>query len=124
ADRTSRIVTLDARTGKVAKAEPQVNKPPKKGDKKKPADDAPPPVVGTISLNGRTPAEFPYLAEVSLDEAIAAANATYPGWITEVYLYASGGTLLYGIEIAGKAGGITLVQLDAGNGAILGTLKM
>lgn len=130
-DRASRLVSVSAKTGKVAKVEPMPQKAEKsEGDKKEgerkkeEAKSGPPPVTSSVRLSGQKPEEFPFLAKVPLADAMTAAHAKVRGRFVEVYLYESGGTLLYGVEITPAPGKIVLVQLDPATGAVLGTTGM
>jgi len=125
-DRTTDTVTLDSRSGKVLKVEPHVDNPKKGDDKKKDekGKNGTPAVHGTIPAGNARPYEYPYLAKVSMLDAITAALAWKKGAVVEVYLYAEAGWVLYGIEISTAVGKIEIVQVDAGTGRVLGTVRM
>lgn len=122
-DRKHVVVTLDAMTGKVLSSTPMIPKP--KADEKtsangKKKEPAKPPAKATIMVGTATPAEYPFLAKVTMDQAIRAAAGKTKGKLVEVYVYEEGGALLYGIEISPRKGVIELVKVDAGTGAVLG----
>lgn len=126
-DRTTQTVTLEDKTGKVVKVEPLVEKPekPKKDDgKKNGAAEKKSSIKGTIPAGNVRPSEYPYLAKVTMQDAIKAALAKKNGKIVEVYAYQENGWVLYGIEISAAIGKIVIVKVDAGTGGVLGTVKM
>ncbi len=125
AERTRQVVTIEDGTGKIVKVEPAKEKPVatatvtgEAAAPKKPA------LKGTIAVGDAKTVEYPYLAKVSMEDAIKAVLKRHPGKLVEVYIYAESGFLLYGIEVSSRVGRITLAKVDAGTGRIVGTEKM
>ena len=67
------------------------------------------------------PADLPALARISFDDAMKAALAAAPGKIIKAELEIEDGNLMYSFEIVGARKAITEVEIDAGNGKVLGT---
>src|SRR5258708_6698935 len=68
-DRTAQTVTLEDKTGKIVKVEPVVEKPGEdKGEGSKKST-----VKGSIAAGNSHPTEYPYLAKVTMQDAINAA---------------------------------------------------
>jgi uncharacterized membrane protein YkoI len=59
------------------------------------------------------------LAKLTLQDAIAAAQAAVPGQVLSVGLEEEDGYLVYEVEIVEAQGAITEVLVDAGNGTVL-----
>lgn len=78
--------------------------------------------VGSIRPAGNIkPADLPSMAKVSFDTAMTAALAAVPGHIIKAELEVEDGNLMYSFEIVGAKKSITEVEIDAGNGRVLGT---
>lgn len=68
-------------------------------------------------------ADLPALAKISFDDAVKAAATAVPGKIIKAELEVEDGSLMYSFEIVGADKSITEVEIDAGNGKVLGTDK-
>ena len=80
--------------------------------------------IGSIRPAGKVrPADLPALARVSFDDALKAALTAVPGKIIKAELEVEDGNLMYSFEIVSSDKSITEVEIDAGNGRILGTEK-
>jgi uncharacterized membrane protein YkoI len=78
--------------------------------------------AGSIRPAGKIkPADLPTLARISFDEALKAALIAAPGKIIKAELEIEDGNLMYSFEIVGAGKAITEVEIDAGNGKVLGT---
>jgi uncharacterized membrane protein YkoI len=78
--------------------------------------------AGSIRPAGKIkPADLPTLARMSFDEAMKAALIAAPGKIIKAELEIEDGNLMYSFEIVGDRKAITEVEIDAGNGKVLGT---
>lgn len=87
------------------------------------ADDQEPQLNGSIAVpqgqdegvsEADEAAALAPLAQITADEASAAAQAEVPGDVQKVELENENGSLVYSVEIAGKD-----VKVDAGTGAVL-----
>jgi hypothetical protein len=79
---------------------------------------------GSIRPTGELkPTELPALAKISFQQATAAALKAAPGGVLKAELEVEDGNLMYSFEIVGADKGITEVEIDAGNGQVLGTEK-
>ena len=67
------------------------------------------------------PADLPALAKISFETALKAALAAVPGNVIKAELEVEDGSLMYSFEIVGADKSITEVEIDAGNGKVLGT---
>lgn len=78
--------------------------------------------AGSIRPTGKMkPADLPALAKISFEDAMKAALAAAPGKIIKAELEVEDGNLMYSFEIVGARKAITEVEIDAGNGKVLGT---
>jgi hypothetical protein len=66
------------------------------------------------------PADLPALAKISFEAAVKAATTAVPGQIIKAELEVEDGNLMYSFEIVGTDKSITEVEIDAGNGKVLG----
>jgi len=77
---------------------------------------------GSIRPTGEPSAiELTALAKLSFQDAVKAALTAVPGMIIKAELEVEDGNLLYSFEIVGADKTITEVEIDAGNGKVLGT---
>lgn len=60
-------------------------------------------------------------AKLSMEEAIATANAKFPGQVLEAELENEHGQAVYEIEIASTTGVVTEIKVDAQSGELLGS---
>ena len=60
-------------------------------------------------------------AKLSMEEAIATANAKFPGQVLEAELENEHGRAVYEIEIASATGSVTEITVDAQSGELLGS---
>jgi len=67
--------------------------------------------------------DLPALAKISFQQALAAALKAAPGGVLKAELEVEDGNLMYSFEIVGADQTITEVEIDAGNGQVLGTEK-
>ena len=67
------------------------------------------------------PADLPALAKIPFETALKAALAAVPGSVIKAELEVEDGSLMYSFEIVGADKSITEVEIDAGNGKVLGT---
>ena len=89
-----------------------------------PAKEEKPAATGSIRPAGQVkPADLPSLAKIGFEEAMKAALAAAPGKIIKAELEVEDGNLLYSFEIVGANKSITEVEIDAGNGRVLGMDK-
>jgi uncharacterized membrane protein YkoI len=107
-DRRAKVVTLDAGSGAVEKVEDVKEKKKKKS-----------PPAGMAKPN-----EWPFMAKISLEQAMKSALAGHPGKYVEVYLFDKQGILFYGIEISSAGRQISKVDVDAMSGSVVATEKM
>jgi uncharacterized membrane protein YkoI len=78
--------------------------------------------VGSIRPKGEVaPADLPGLAKITFQQAMTAALAKVKGSIIKAELEVEDGNLMYSFEIVGANKKITEVEIDAGNGKVLGT---
>jgi len=88
------------------------------GEEKEPA------VIGSIRPAGKlTPAELSALAKITLPYAMNIALTTVPGTVITAELEVEDGNLQYSFDIVGADKSVTEVEIDAGNGKVLGTDK-
>ncbi len=66
-------------------------------------------------------ADLPALAKISFGDAMKAALAALPGKIIKAELEVEDGNLMYSFEIVRTDKTIIEVEIDAGNGQVLGT---
>jgi uncharacterized membrane protein YkoI len=66
------------------------------------------------------PADLPSLAKISFREALTDALAVMPGAVVKAELEIEDGCLMYSFEIVGMNRKIKEVEIDAGNGRVLG----
>ncbi len=86
--------------------------------------DETPMAVGSIRPTGEHKAkELPAMAKISFETALAAALKAAPGAVIKAELEIEDGNLLYSFEIVGADKGVTEVEIDAGNGKVLGIDK-
>ncbi|HTZ19928.1 MAG TPA: PepSY domain-containing protein [Opitutaceae bacterium] len=79
---------------------------------------------GSIRPTGKMkPADLPALAKISFQEATSAALKAVPGSVLKAELEIEDGNLMYSFEIVGADKAVTEVEIDAGNGQVLGTEK-
>jgi hypothetical protein len=79
---------------------------------------------GSIRPTGELkPTELPALAKITFQQALAIALKTAPGGVLKAELEIEDGNLMYSFEIVGADKTITEVEIDAGNGQVLGTEK-
>ena len=79
---------------------------------------------GSIRPTGDVkPTNLPALAKISFQQATAAALKAVPGGVLKAELEVEDGNLMYSFEIVGADQTITEVEIDAGNGQVLGTEK-
>lgn len=77
---------------------------------------------GSIRPSGKLkPVDLPSLAKITFQQALDAALAKAPGAVIKAELEVEDGILMYSFEIVGTNKGITEVEIDAGNGTVLGT---
>jgi uncharacterized membrane protein YkoI len=80
-----------------------------------------PAAQGSIRPAGKVPkADRPTLARVSFADALKIAQATLPGKVINGALEVEDGNLQYAFEIVGANKKIGEVEIDAGNGKVLG----
>lgn len=91
-----------------------------KKDEKKEA----PAAVGSIRpTGGHRPRDLPAMAKITFETALAAALKAAPGAVIKAELEIEDGNLLYSFEIVGADKAVTEVEIDAGNGKVLGIDK-
>jgi uncharacterized membrane protein YkoI len=84
------------------------------------SDEAP--VLGSIRPTGNPKAaDLPALTKISLLEAMKDAQAAVPGEVITAELEVEDGNLQYSFDIVGADKKVTEVEIDAGNGKVLGT---
>ncbi len=77
---------------------------------------------GSIRPAGKVkPADLPALAKISFESALKAALTAVPGHVIKAELEVEDGNLMYSFEIVGADKAITEVEIDAGDGKVLGT---
>lgn len=86
------------------------------------AKEEKPAAVGSIRPTQKVKeADLPAMAKISFEEAVKAATAAVPGKIIKAELEIEDGNLMYSFEIVSANKSITEVEIDAGNGKVLGT---
>jgi uncharacterized membrane protein YkoI len=81
-----------------------------------------PSAPGSIRPKGEIkPKDLPALAKISFTAALEIALKTAPGSVIKAELEVEDGNLQYSFEIVGADKVITEVEIDAGNGKVLGT---
>jgi uncharacterized membrane protein YkoI len=87
-------------------------------------DNERPAAQGSIRIEGKVKkADRPALAKISFIEALKDALAVAPGDVVVGELEVEDGNLQYSFEIVGSDKKITEVEIDAGNGKVLGMDK-
>ena len=115
-DRTQKVVTVDSGSGMIISVEPLVEKKKEEKEKKKVKAA----FIGSLNAGDAAKVEYPFMAKISLEKAMAIAVNKHPGRFYEVYIYEENGFIFYGIEIAIKGKKHLLkVDVDAGNGRIV-----
>ncbi len=76
---------------------------------------------GSIRVDRQLETEFPAMAKISMEAAMAAALAVVPGKILSVDLDDEDGFLIYDIKIASDKTTVTEIKVDAGDSRILVT---
>ena len=80
--------------------------------------------LGSIRPKGEIDAkDLPALAKISFTAALEIALKTAPGAVIKAELEVEDGNLLYSFEIVGADKSVTEVEVDAGNGKVLGIDK-
>jgi uncharacterized membrane protein YkoI len=74
---------------------------------------------GTIRLEKQVEADFPVLAKMTIDQAIAKALQAVQGKVLKTELENENGFLVYGVEVVTADNSIVDVKVDAGSGKIL-----
>lgn len=83
--------------------------------------DEAPAKVGSVRVAGKVPkSDRPALAKISFGDALKIAQATLPGKVVTGELEVEDGNLQYAFEIVQADKTIGEVEIDAGNGQILG----
>jgi uncharacterized membrane protein YkoI len=80
-------------------------------------------IKGSIPVSDKKTADFPDMAKISIMDALNKAQAKYPGKALEVELENEDGYLVYTVKVVGPDRSVMEVEVDAGNGAILGMEK-
>ena len=75
---------------------------------------------GTISVHGVAKTQYAQLAKISVREAEAAALAAVPGKVITTKLESEDGYLAYSVKIRQDSGAVAELEVDAGDGKILG----
>lgn len=79
-------------------------------------------INGSIRVERQLETEFPTMARISMDQAVAAALAAVPGRVLSVDLDDEDGFLVYEVKIVTTdKTTVTSVTVDAGDGRILAT---
>jgi uncharacterized membrane protein YkoI len=87
-------------------------------------DNEKPAAQGSIRIEGKVnKADRPALAKISFSEALKDALAAAPGDVVVGELEVEDGNLQYSFEIVGSDKKVTEVEIDAGNGKVLGMDK-
>ena len=82
------------------------------------------PAAASIRASGSVkPVDLPALAKISFQTAVVNALKAAPGSIIKAELEVEDGNLMYSFEIVGADKKITEVEIDAGNGKVLGMDK-
>ena len=80
--------------------------------------------MGSIRPTGELePKQLPALAKISFEAALQIALKAAPGAVVKGELEIEYGNLLYSFEIVGADKSVTEVEVDAGNGKVLGIDK-
>ena len=88
------------------------------------AKEEKPSAPGSIRPAGKVaPENLPALAKISFSDALKAALAAVPGSVIKAELEVEDGSLQYSFEIVGADKKVTEVEIDAGNGKVLGIDK-
>ena len=74
---------------------------------------------GTIRLEKQAEADFPALAKLTLDQAVAKALDAVQGNVLKTELESENGFLVYGVEVVTPEKAIVDVKVDAGSGKVL-----
>jgi uncharacterized membrane protein YkoI len=74
---------------------------------------------GTIRLEKQVEADFPALAKVTSDRAVAKALDAVKGKVLKTELENENGFLVYGVEVVTADKAIVDVKVDAGSGKVL-----
>jgi len=74
---------------------------------------------GTIRLEKQTEADFPALAKLTSEQAVAKSLDAVKGKVLKVELENENGFLVYGVEVVTTDKAIMDVKVDAGSGKIL-----
>lgn len=74
---------------------------------------------GTIRLEKQIEADFPALAKLTFDQAIAKALEAVQGKVLKTELENENGFLVYGVEVVTADNSIADVKVDAGSGKVL-----
>lgn len=84
--------------------------------------EAKPAPKGSIRPVGKVkPADLPALAKILFESALKAALVAVPGQVIKAELEVEDGNLMYSFEIVDAGKAITEVEIDAGDGKVLGT---
>jgi len=74
---------------------------------------------GTIRIEKQVETDFPALAKLTLDQAVAKALDTVQGKVLKTELENKNGFLVYGVEVVTPDKAIVDVKVDAGSGKVL-----
>ena len=74
---------------------------------------------GTVRIENHTEAEFPSMAKITADQALAKAMAEVHGKVLKMELEGEDGFLVYELELVTADKSIKEVKVDAGSGKIL-----
>jgi uncharacterized membrane protein YkoI len=74
---------------------------------------------GTILIEKQVEAEFPFMAKISMDQAVQQALASVQGQVLKTELEDENGFLVYGVEVVTADKAIVDVKVDAGSGKVL-----
>lgn len=74
---------------------------------------------GTIPLSRQAEAEYPQLAKITMEQAMAAAMAATPGKVMKAGLDDEDGFLVYEVEVVTPDKAVMEVLVDAGSGKVL-----
>jgi uncharacterized membrane protein YkoI len=74
---------------------------------------------GTIRIEKQAEADFPALAKLTLDQAVAKALDAVQGNVLKTELESENGFLVYGVEVVTPEKAIVDVKVDAGSGKVL-----
>lgn len=76
-------------------------------------------IQGSLSVHGKSKKDYPAIAKISLQEAIAIVGKDHPGKVIEVSLDSEDEFLVYEFEILGSDQKKKEILVDAGNGKTL-----